>query len=99
MAAPEPEIARGDHVPNVEADCGMEAIPTATPPADADLDEQLSQEFADAALEHPKLIPPFATAGSLAAVVNCIREGNTVLGAIVTQLRDLNASIRAHLPS
>jgi hypothetical protein len=96
---PEPEIAQQEHVP--EMDSLPEAVPIATesPPPVIEVDEQLSNDFIQAKMDRPKMIPPFGTAGSLSTVVNCIRDGNRVLSAVVAQLRDLNASIRMNLNS
>jgi hypothetical protein len=96
---PESEIGPQEHVPDIENLSEVMPITTTSPPPEIEVDEQLSGDFIEAELERPKMMPPFGTAGSLCSVVNCIRDGNQVLGALVAQLRDLNSSIRKNLNS
>jgi hypothetical protein len=90
-----------DHLPSSEPE-PQAPDPVVVIPEEIPDDHQLSQEFNDAAPsqaqeEQPAIIPPFASAGSLSTVLASLRDGNLVLGAVLTQLRELNLRVQSSL--
>jgi hypothetical protein len=90
-----------EHIPSIE---GVDPIPVPIQEIPVELPDlpDVTQSFNDAApanIREPGLIPPFASAGLLSTALSSLRDGNLMLGAVLTQLRDLNLRIRTCLDS